>query len=198
MKASETIAAAAAALLGVDPGATAQEVNHAAKRFARMWHPDVRRNDPDAHRRMTEANDARRVLLAAAKSGASRTADESPSRSKKNRGRRARTRTHSDPATSPHSTMPRNRVVWPAPPTAASRFFTERGLVLRPTDARISFRVFAAGAHQYTLVRHPENPDVLYCRDATGLVTQVGGVGFWFDDGVEVEPLLTEPESGRA
>lgn len=84
---------------------------------------------------------------------------------------------------------------WPAPSVAGSVFFAERGFVLRPTEGRVSFLVFASGKHRYTLLRHPKNQAILYCRDTVGSVTRISGAGFWFDNGDRVEALCTEDEA---
>ena len=48
-------------VLGVDPGATADEVKKAFRKLARQYHPDVSK-EPDAEQRMAQLNEAHTVL----------------------------------------------------------------------------------------------------------------------------------------
>lgn len=178
---------AAAKKLGVKAAATLKEIDDAFRRFAEKWHPDRRRDDPDAHTLMVEASEARDVLRKAAKAAPSSRFTGSPQNDVEapRRPRRAK-RQPSQPVA---DVLVESHGVWPSPPVTQSEFFRERGFVLRPTEGRVSLRVFAVGIHRYTLLRHPKNANRLYCRDATGRVTQIDGVGFWLDDGDRVEPL---------
>ena len=48
-------------VLGVDPGATADEIKKAFRKLARQYHPDVSKA-PDAEQRMAQLNEAHTVL----------------------------------------------------------------------------------------------------------------------------------------
>ena len=176
---------AAAKKLGVKATATLKEIDEAFRRFAEKWHPDRRRDDPKAHTQMVEASEARDVLRKAAKAGPSSRCTGSPQHDV-DAPRRPQGAKRSTP---PVVDVLVERHGWPAPPVTQSEFFRERGFVLRPTEGRVSFRVFEIGIHRYTLLRHPKNANRLYCRDTTGTVTQIDGIGFWLDDGDRVEPL---------
>lgn len=185
---------AAAKKLGVKVTATTKEIDDAFRRFAEKWHPDRRRDDPKAHTQMVEASEARDVLRKAAKGAPSSRCTGSHGHDVDAPRRPQGAKRSTQPVT---EVLVESHGVWPAPPVTPSEFFRERGFLLRPTEGRVSFRVSAFGVHQYTLHRHPKNPRILYCRDTTGTVTQIDGVGFWFDDGVRVEPLRIEPEKRR-
>ena len=49
-------------ILGVDKSASQDDVKKAYKKLARKYHPDLNPNDPDAHRRFQEINEANEVL----------------------------------------------------------------------------------------------------------------------------------------
>lgn len=49
-------------ILGVDKGASQDDVKKAYKKLARKFHPDLNPNDPDAHRKFQEINEANEVL----------------------------------------------------------------------------------------------------------------------------------------
>lgn len=49
-------------ILGIDKGASQDDVKKAYKKLARKFHPDLNPNDPDAHRKFQEINEANEVL----------------------------------------------------------------------------------------------------------------------------------------
>lgn len=49
-------------ILGLDKGASQDDVKKAYKKLARKFHPDLNPNDPDAHRKFQEINEANEVL----------------------------------------------------------------------------------------------------------------------------------------
>lgn len=49
-------------ILGVDKNASQDDVKKAYKKLARKFHPDLNPNDPDAHRKFQEINEANEVL----------------------------------------------------------------------------------------------------------------------------------------
>ena len=49
-------------VLGVDKGASQEDIRKAFKKLARKHHPDLNPNDPDAKRRFQEINEANEVL----------------------------------------------------------------------------------------------------------------------------------------
>ncbi len=50
-------------VLGVAPGATQEEIKKAYRQMAKKYHPDLHPNDPSAHERMNEINEAYDMLM---------------------------------------------------------------------------------------------------------------------------------------
>ena len=49
-------------ILGVNKAASQDDIKKAYKKLARQYHPDLNPNDPDAHRKFQEINEAHEVL----------------------------------------------------------------------------------------------------------------------------------------
>lgn len=49
-------------ILGVSKDASQEDIKRAFKKLARRYHPDLNPNDPDAHRKFQEINEANEVL----------------------------------------------------------------------------------------------------------------------------------------
>ena len=49
-------------ILGVNKDASQDDIKKAYKKLARQYHPDLNQNDPDAHRKFQEINEANEVL----------------------------------------------------------------------------------------------------------------------------------------
>ncbi|MBE6300298.1 MAG: J domain-containing protein [Parabacteroides distasonis] len=49
-------------ILGIDKNATQEEIKKAFKKLARKYHPDLNPNDPEAHQKFQEINEANEVL----------------------------------------------------------------------------------------------------------------------------------------
>ena len=49
-------------ILGVNKDASQDDIKKAYKKLARQYHPDLNPNDPDAHRKFQEINEANEVL----------------------------------------------------------------------------------------------------------------------------------------
>lgn len=49
-------------ILGVSKDAFQEDIKKAFKKLARRYHPDLNPNDPDAHRKFQEINEANEVL----------------------------------------------------------------------------------------------------------------------------------------
>ncbi len=180
-------------ILGVSDKATRAEIGRAFRRFARANHPDMHSGAAVANVRMARASEARDLLLAKA-------CDPLPTRSSVERGvNKGNPKRASDVASSSvHSEPARTstRVCWPQPPIARSAFFEERGYDVRPTDGRTSFRVIRRGVLRFVLHRHPDNPEILYCRDVTGAVSRIDGFQYFVDGGKEVAPLRIDERVG--
>ena len=184
----------AAKLLGVDVFATEHQIKTAYRRYALRTHPDVRPGDAAASGRMVAGNQAYELLLKfiAATRPTSIPVPQRPVSKPVPKPSAPRAKTPTPPR------VVTGTVLWSGPPKVSSQFFERRGYILRPTEDRVAFRVIARGVHIYTLVRHIDDPDVLVCRDHAGNFVTIDGVAFWFDDGLQVEPLRAEHESRRA
>jgi len=180
-------------ILGVSEKATRAEIGRAFRRFARANHPDMHSGAAVANVRMARASEARDVLLAKA-------SEPVPTRSPVERGvNKGKPKRAADGASNSEQSGPAGtsaRVCWPQPPIARSAFFEERGYDVRPTDGRTSFRVIQRGVLRFVLHRHPDNPEILYCRDVTGAVSRIDGFQYFVDGGKEVAPLRIDERVG--
>lgn len=175
----------AAKLLGISVRSTEQQIKKAHRRMARRWHPDLHRK-PEAHGRMVAVNEAYTLLLAFASIQPSRPQPcrptPTPQPTPKTSPRRA--------AAAPTEPVVRHRVVWSGPPVVNSKFFETRGYTVRPTDGRVAFRLMKGGEQPYTLEHHPDDPELLICRNARGDFVTIDGVRFWLDDGTSIIPYI--------
>lgn len=49
-------------ILGIDKGASPEDIKKTYKKLARKFHPDLNPDNPDAHRKFQEINEANEVL----------------------------------------------------------------------------------------------------------------------------------------
>ena len=50
-------------VLGISPGATQDEIKKAYRKMAKLYHPDLHPDDPDANRKMNDVNTAYDMLM---------------------------------------------------------------------------------------------------------------------------------------
>ena len=118
-------------ILGVDKSASQDDVKKAYKKLARKYHPDLNPNDPDAHRKFQEINEANEVLSDPEKRKKYDQYGNTPTSSKPNSSNIANTRTGkaeeptgAAPTTAANSPTSSNRcsAAWVAEADAATVF----------------------------------------------------------------------------
>lgn len=163
----------AARLLKLRLPVTEPQIKKAYHKFARRWHPDLHPGNPASPSLMVAVNEAAQVLLRFAATRVKASTKEKKARD------RASVRTD-PPAT--------YRVVWSGPLKAVSDFWESRGFTVRPTDGRVTFRIMKDGRQRFTLEHHPDDPQLLVCRNERGEFVTIDGVTFWIDDGISIIP----------
>lgn len=163
---------AACELLGVDPDASLEEIEHAYRALMFDNHPDFYPGDPVREERTKLGNAAHDLLKGRVQT----------------RWARISTRCSCSHAfaRNQRSSGPPTPSWWPQPETVHSRFFD--GCEIRPTDAYRCFRIYFQGSLILVLRRLRDEPDILFATNTEGQRVAVAGVLWFHHLGDSIEP----------